>query len=166
MTLSDVVEIVSGLEAAGVTVWVDGGWCVDALVGRQVRDHEDLDIAVRLSDEPALKTWFVEHGFIAWPSVDESSWNYVVCDAAGRRVDVHIFSFDAEGKNNYGVAYPHESLSGQAVLGGMTIHCIPADWQFQFKTSFKPRLRDLLDVQALAETYGFSIPASHQMTEF
>lgn len=51
MQVSDVLEIVRGLSGAGVTVWVDGGWCVDALVGRQLRDHADLDIAIDRSDE-------------------------------------------------------------------------------------------------------------------
>jgi len=30
-----VVEVVSALGGAGVTVWVDGGWGVDALLGKQ-----------------------------------------------------------------------------------------------------------------------------------
>jgi lincosamide nucleotidyltransferase A/C/D/E len=31
----DVVEVVAFLEGLGVEVWLDGGWGVDALLGRQ-----------------------------------------------------------------------------------------------------------------------------------
>jgi hypothetical protein len=33
MTATDVLEVLGRLEAAGLAVWVDGGWGVDALVG-------------------------------------------------------------------------------------------------------------------------------------
>jgi lincosamide nucleotidyltransferase A/C/D/E len=46
MQASTVAMIVSGLEAAAIAVWVDGGWCIDALLGRQSRPHSDLDLAV------------------------------------------------------------------------------------------------------------------------
>jgi hypothetical protein len=28
-------------------IWLDGGWGVDALVGEQTREHEDLNLIVR-----------------------------------------------------------------------------------------------------------------------
>lgn len=34
--------MIDQLTAAGIRVWVDGGWGVDALVGRQTRHHDDL----------------------------------------------------------------------------------------------------------------------------
>lgn len=34
------VEILRLLEAAGIAVWLDGGWGVDALLGRQTRSHK------------------------------------------------------------------------------------------------------------------------------
>ena len=34
------------LQSAGVRVWLDGGWSVDALLGEQTRPHADLDLAV------------------------------------------------------------------------------------------------------------------------
>ena len=47
MLAHDVLEIVAGLDAAGVRVWLDGGWGVDALIRHQTRDHEDLDLVSR-----------------------------------------------------------------------------------------------------------------------
>ena len=31
-------------EGLSVTYWLDGGWGVDALYGRQTREHRDIDI--------------------------------------------------------------------------------------------------------------------------
>jgi lincosamide nucleotidyltransferase A/C/D/E len=39
MTAADVIEVLQCLERAGVSVWIDGGWGVDALVGAQTREH-------------------------------------------------------------------------------------------------------------------------------
>jgi lincosamide nucleotidyltransferase A/C/D/E len=36
---ADVIELYQALAAAGVDIWIDGGWAVDALVGRQTRRH-------------------------------------------------------------------------------------------------------------------------------
>ena len=72
VTLDDVVEIIGGLSEAGVMVWVDGGWCVDALVGRVLREHNDLDIAVSHSDENAMRDWLVSRKYTDRPSPDKS----------------------------------------------------------------------------------------------
>jgi lincosamide nucleotidyltransferase A/C/D/E len=46
MTSVDVIEIYTTLADLGICVWIDGGWGVDALLGRQTRSHKDLDIAI------------------------------------------------------------------------------------------------------------------------
>jgi hypothetical protein len=43
---SDVLEILDRLDRAGLTVWLDGGWGIDALLGRHNRPHEDLDLVI------------------------------------------------------------------------------------------------------------------------
>ena len=162
MDLGDVVEIVGGLEAADVTVWVDGGWCVDALVGRQLRDHDDLDIAVDRAGEQALRDWLEDRGYTERCDPQDTATNFVYQDGDGRSIDVHVFGFDADGSPAYGVPYPRESLTGRASLGGIPIHCIPPEWMFRFKTEYPPRPKDLIDVQALADAFGFTVPPSHE----
>src|SRR3954454_15121378 len=46
MRLRSVVEVLEVLERAECRSWVAGGWGVDALVGRQTREHRDLDLAI------------------------------------------------------------------------------------------------------------------------
>ena len=43
---ADASRILGQLEAAGLVVWLDGGWGVDALLGRQTRPHQDLDLVI------------------------------------------------------------------------------------------------------------------------
>jgi len=162
MKLEDVTQIVGGLGEAGITVWVDGGWCVDALIGHVTRDHSDLDIAVDHSDEEAMLGWLTERGFAKRQHPDDLAWNYVLQDAMARSIDVHVFEFDDKGDLTYGIAYPHESLTGQASLGGISIHCIPAEWMFRFKTGYDPAPKDLADVRALADLLGCDIPSTHR----
>ncbi len=53
MDASRVVQLVSMLEANGVGVWLIGGWAIDALVDRQRRPHDDLDVLIADADVTA-----------------------------------------------------------------------------------------------------------------
>ena len=106
--------------------------------------------------------WLVGRGYARRIDPIDTDDNYVLVDGVGHQIDVHVFEFDDAGDLVSGVAYPPESLTGTATLGGLTIHCIPPDWQFRFKTGYDPRPRDLADVRALADMYGFEVPPSHQ----
>ena len=44
---SDVLDLYNALERIGVGIWIDGGWGVDALLEKQTRPHQDLDIAIQ-----------------------------------------------------------------------------------------------------------------------
>lgn len=162
MSVEDVVEIVAGLADEGVVVWVDGGWCIEALVGRELREHGDLDLAVRRGDEEVLRAWLDANGFKPRSSAEDSAWSYVLSDDRGRTVDVHVFEFNSEGVHVYGIEYPADSLTGRASLAGVDVHCIAPGWMFTFKTSYTPSPKDLLDVQALADKFGYEIPPTHQ----
>jgi lincosamide nucleotidyltransferase A/C/D/E len=57
--------VLADLTEAGCSVWVAGGWGVDALVGRQTRLHRDLDLALDARNETVgCALWSV--GAIAW----------------------------------------------------------------------------------------------------
>ena len=45
MSSENVLAVVELLERAQITVWIDGGWGVDALLGSETRRHADLDLA-------------------------------------------------------------------------------------------------------------------------
>ena len=76
MPADEVVSIVDMLEGQGLQVWLDGGWGVDALVGRQTRKHEDLDIAIALAEADAVIASLVRWPFHArsWRRRSSSAW--------------------------------------------------------------------------------------------
>ena len=45
MDAPSVIRIVDRLERDDIDVWLDGGWGVDALLGKETREHDDLDVA-------------------------------------------------------------------------------------------------------------------------
>jgi lincosamide nucleotidyltransferase A/C/D/E len=47
---SDVLVVLDQLDRAGLMVWLDGGWGVDALLGRHSRPHQDLDLVIARDD--------------------------------------------------------------------------------------------------------------------
>ena len=44
MTATDVHAVLDVLDAAGIRVWVDGGWGIDALLGRQTREFLEAGV--------------------------------------------------------------------------------------------------------------------------
>ena len=58
-------DVNDALEAAGIRCWLFGGWGLDAHVGRQTRDHSDIEFWVEMSDAGALHTVLVRCGFEA-----------------------------------------------------------------------------------------------------
>jgi lincosamide nucleotidyltransferase A/C/D/E len=50
MKATDVTSLYEMCRKNGITIWIDGGWGVDALLGHQSRLHKDLDIAIQEKD--------------------------------------------------------------------------------------------------------------------
>ena len=55
MTANDVIEFVKLLNNNDIDVYIDGGWGVDALLEKQTRRNNDLDIAVQHKDIPQIR---------------------------------------------------------------------------------------------------------------
>ena len=43
-TKEDLMKVIELFENTGITYWLDGGWGVDILAGKQTRIHRDIDI--------------------------------------------------------------------------------------------------------------------------
>ena len=166
MEADDVVDLYAGLDRAGVVVWIDGGWAVDAVVGYQTRSHNDLDIAVEARDAAFLREFLALRGYRQTHSDDASQWNFVLRDEHGRRIDVHIVVLD-EGGNVWvdaidGIAYPAGSLTGEGRIMGTVVRCVAAEHQLRFKSSYPPRAIDRQDVVALCGVLSLPVPDTHQ----
>jgi lincosamide nucleotidyltransferase A/C/D/E len=161
MTAEDAAAMVRLLTDHGITVHVDGGWGVDALLGEQTRPHADLDIAVPHADVPKLRALLDARGFVEAPRDDSWECNFVLADASGHEVDVHSYTFDAAGNCVFGVPYPFDSLTGRGQIAGDAVDCISPEWLVQFHTGYPLDEDDYHDVAALCARFGLELPAEY-----
>jgi lincosamide nucleotidyltransferase A/C/D/E len=165
--VADVVEVLERLDRAGVVVWLDGGWGVDALVGRQSRPHRDLDLVIARDDCPAARAALAELGFghdlTAVPGLPA---RLVLVDAAGRQVDLHPVVFDGHGdawQELGGDAwgdYPAEGLGGVGVVGGRAVRCVSPEVQVRHHLGYPLGDGDRHDLALLAARFGVAVPPS------
>jgi lincosamide nucleotidyltransferase A/C/D/E len=162
MTAQDVAALYRLWESHGLTVWIDGGWAVDALLEKETRRHSDLDIALRHTDVPQLRCLLQEQGFLEVPRNDSWECNFVLEDAEGRRVDVHSFLLDQQGHNAFGVAYEAQHLTGIGLIAGQRVRCIGPDWLVKFHTGYRLDQDDYHDVKLLCERFGLELPPEYR----
>ena len=51
-TKEDLYKVIELLEKTGITYWLDGGWGVDILAGKQTISHRDIDCLLYTSPRP------------------------------------------------------------------------------------------------------------------
>ncbi len=146
----------------GIDVIVDGGWSVDALLGEQTRRHNDLDIALQHKDVPKLRALLEALGFKEVPRDDSWECNFVLGDDKGHEVDLHSYTFDAEGRHIFGVAYPPDSLTGSGSIQGYPVKCISVEWLIKFHYGYPLDADDYHDVNALCQRFGIALPAEFE----
>ncbi len=161
MTAEDVVELVVLLRENDIDACLDGGWGVDALLGRQTRSHSDLDLAVEHKDVTRIRTLLEARGFRDVPRNDSWECNFVLGDDRGRQIDIHSYTFDSAGHHVFGVAYPHESLRGTGSVKGVPVRCITPEWLVKFHSGYALDENDCQDVRALCRHFGLEMPAEY-----
>jgi len=162
MSGGDVVQLLQLFEHNGIDVVVDGGWGVDALLGKQTRSHGDVDIALQHSDVPKLRALLEAHGYKDVPRDDTWECNFVMGDDKGHEVDFHSYTFDASGKITFGVLYPIDSLTGTGLIQGYPVKCITPEWMVKFHSGYELDENDYRDVFALCERFGIALPSEYE----
>ncbi|ACV21341.1 Aminoglycoside-2''-adenylyltransferase [Slackia heliotrinireducens] len=159
ITENDAREVIRLAADAGIAVWLDGGWGIDALMGRQTRPHNDIDIFVQRKDADRLVDLLVAKGFaerlMPYTLADHTTWE----DKGGRTVDLHVFDFADDGRIVFlGESYPGEVFSGKGTIGDMPVDCIEPASQLMFHLGYDHDENDLHDVLLLCQKYGFDVP--------
>jgi lincosamide nucleotidyltransferase A/C/D/E len=167
MTSVDVIDLYSALQKLGVEIWIDGGWGVDALLGEQTRAHSDLDIAIEQKDVAVLRRFLEERGYREIKLEIARPWNFVLGDASGREIDVHVIVVDEKGDGLYGPVekgemYPAASLTGTGKIEGQTVRCISAEWMVKFHSGYPLKEKDFRDVAALCGKFGIDLPVAYE----
>ena len=99
MVAAEVAALVDALESAGVRVWIDGGWGVDALFAEQRRQHDDLDVVVDIAEVHKVQEVLRTAGYT--DQEGGAPLSFMVVDPEGRQVDVHPVLFDERGDGLY-----------------------------------------------------------------
>lgn len=167
MTADDAACLYQQITAHGVPIWIDGGWGVDALLGRVTRAHDDIDIVVEHQHLDRLVGLLSEQGFVQVPRDDTRAWNFVMGDTLGREVDVHVIRIDRDGDGIYGPpengeCYPAESLTGSGTLRGLSVRCISVRYQLVSHTGYRVQDKDIVDVRNLCSHFGLEPPVEYR----
>lgn len=158
MTADEVVAIVDALEAAGVDVWLEGGWGVDALLEEQTRAHDDLDVVVSLDDVLRVREVLVERGYELLGGAPPESFELVAED--GRQVDVHPVTWAENGDGIYCMReggtwpYPARGFDGRGTVAGRAVRCLTGEVQVITHAGYELDENDLHDLAALRERFG------------
>jgi lincosamide nucleotidyltransferase A/C/D/E len=162
----DVIDLYETLERLGVEIWIDGGWCVDALLGEQSRPHQDLDIAIQHKDVAKLRELLRGRGYKDVKLEQARDWNFVLGDEHGRETDVHSIVLEAQGNGIYGPPengekYSAGSLTGSGLIEGRRVRCISAEWMVRFHSGYELKDKDFQDVSAFCRRFGIDLPPEY-----
>jgi lincosamide nucleotidyltransferase A/C/D/E len=165
MTAHNVIEIVQLLDRYCIGVYVDGGWGVDALLGKQTRTHADLDLAIEHKDSPQICALLEARGYSNVYRENSSDFNFVLGDDRGHQIDLHTYTFDAAGNHIYGIPYPLESLTGTGSVNGYIVKCISPEWVVKFHTGYQFDEDDYRDIKAICQHFKIEMPLEYEEFE-
>jgi lincosamide nucleotidyltransferase A/C/D/E len=154
MTAEEVHRVLAALTAAGCSIWIAGGWGVDALIGRQTRTHRDLDLALAAHRETAALEALAALGYAI-----VTDWRPVRVEvgAAGQRwVDLHPVVFDEYGDGHQAdldggsFTYPRGCfVTGN--IDGQPVGCLSVAQQLEFHSGYELRDVDHADIALLRQ---------------
>jgi lincosamide nucleotidyltransferase A/C/D/E len=170
MLTDDVAEMIRRWRAEGITVWLDGGWGVDALLGEESRPHHDLDVVLEHHVLEQFAGSMNTQGFHRIS--DGGSFNHVFRDPSGRQVDVRLVDTSRRQRTTAGIevyageGLPFEvgALDGRGTVGGEPVGCCTADYQVRSRLGgFLEELNDNArrDVLALHRRLRIPLPAGY-----
>jgi len=165
MNASEVIEVLDRIDSVGLTVWLDGGWGIDALLGERTRPHDDLDLVIARGECQAARNALAELGFQHAPEVEPGLPARLVLRAAdGRQVDLHPVVLDSVGNGwqelpdaGWGL-YPADGLRGRGDVLGRAVRCITPELQLRHHLGFSLADRDRHDLRLLARRFGLPLP--------
>lgn len=170
MMAIDVINLYNGLEDLGIKVWLDGGWGVDALLEKETRDHSDVDVVVQQKDVVGLRKYLESNGYEDVERDDTRVWNFVLGNAHGKLIDIHVIVLDERGNGVYGpaennVMYPADSLTGMGKINGQSVRCLSANYQVESHGGYQLKEKDYKDVKSLCNKFAIPLPEEYKKFE-
>lgn len=166
MPAADAVDLVTTLEGAGIVLWLDGGWAVDAALETQTRPHDDLDVVIELHDVEKLREILETRGYVLAGGGPPKSLE--LTDPSGRQVDVHPVVFTDSGDGSYLMEndeewlYPAAGFAGKGRILGCPVRCLTPEVQMLCHTGYAPHVSSFDDVWALSRHFGLPVPEEYR----
>lgn len=151
-TKEDLMKVIALFEQLKITYWLDGGWGVDILAGKQTRNHRDIDIDFDSRYTEELLDVLLKQGY----KID-TDWKPVRIELYSDELgflDIHPFVLHEDGTSKQadleGGWYEFEKdYFGSALFEGKTIPCISLKGQMVFHSGYELRDKDLHDISVL-----------------
>lgn len=152
MTARDAGRILDLLEHGDISAWVAGGWGVDALVGRQTRTHNDLDVLIPEIAQERARRRLVAAGFAG--TLDELPTRFEMTHTTFGVVDLHPIHIDAGGvrlalPDGGWWTYGRGALDAVGKIGSRRCCCLSAREQLRLHHGYEPRDIDRADIVLL-----------------
>lgn len=151
-TKEDLTFAITLLENADITYWVDGGWGVDLLAGKQTREHRDIDLNFDATHTEKLLNILIANGY----QID-TDWKPVRIELYSDKhgyLDIHPFVLNDDGTAKQadleGGWYEFgKDIFGKTLFDGKTIPCISLKGQKLFHSGYDLRDKDKHDILIL-----------------
>lgn len=164
MAADQVIAVLVDLGRLDVAPWVDGGWGVDALLGWQTREHDDLDLVVRIDYLPRVSELLGMHGFGI-----ERDWlptALAMRHPDGRAVDLHPVELSSDGGGDQtqidGVTRWHYAPPVPGRIADKAVSCCSAECQLAAHLGYEPEETDRADMRLLAQHFGLDLPPPYR----
>jgi lincosamide nucleotidyltransferase A/C/D/E len=155
MPAATVLEILDRLRTQDLDVCLAGGWGIDALLGRQTREHRDLDLLHRAGQETQVLQAL--HDFRE--TENARPVRFVLTREDGAELDLHPLHFAPDGSatqaaDDHGgtFAYPAACFV-TGTIAGTPVPCISVAQQRYFHRGYEPRPHDIADMRELRAQY-------------
>jgi lincosamide nucleotidyltransferase A/C/D/E len=162
MHARSVIQFWEEAREADLEVCIDGGWAVDALLGKQTRRHKDLDIALPASRVLDLRSRLDAQGYVEIPQHDTWEHNFVLQAPNGNTIDVHSYALHPDGRSKFGCTYTADQLNGTGVILGTHVRCVPPRWLVAFHAGYELAEKDWQDVRQLCAKFDIEIPKIYE----
>lgn len=152
-TKDNFIEVLNLLDSLQIKYWIDGGWGVDVLLGKQNREHRDVDVNFDGRFTDRLLNELKDKGYQI--ITDWSPTRIELYHPELGYIDIHplIISEDGRAKqaglNNDWYDFEAEWFSS-ALFEGRIIPCISAEAQKIFHSGYELREVDKIDLENLA----------------
>jgi lincosamide nucleotidyltransferase A/C/D/E len=147
-----VLAVLDAIRSVDCRFWVEGGWGIDALVGRQTRPHRDIDIDIDGAFENDVLAALRSLGYVI-----ETDWrpNRLELVAPGLGwVDLHPLVIDRDGNARQAALgggwheFPR-SFFTVGHLGGVSVPCVSIHAQRLFHSGYELHEVDRQDLALL-----------------